>query len=127
MSRSRVPVARIAQSTRVAAATCNRLLSIPTSGGYTFILLLNWMKFLAIQEPLVSASITEPMFCRTIAYTLPVLIDMWIYFNDGLTVQSYQRRLLEALAYHVPKLILQMSKDFNQTYMAFNITDLVPL
>ncbi|KAK0440168.1 hypothetical protein EV421DRAFT_2084099 [Armillaria borealis] len=85
---------------------------------------------LAIQGHIVSASIYMPIFYRTIAYTLPVQIDLWLSFNDGLKIQSYDaafRRLPEALAYIIPKLAPEMSRELNRTYTASNVTDLVSL
>lgn len=85
---------------------------------------------LAIQGHIVSASISMPMFYRTVAYTLPVQIDVWISFNDRLKIQSYDatfRRLPEALAYLIPKLAPEMSKELNRTYTASNVSDLVSL
>ncbi|KAK0457111.1 uncharacterized protein EV420DRAFT_1765195 [Desarmillaria tabescens] len=85
---------------------------------------------LAIQGSIVSASITMSMLYPTIAYTLPVQIDLWLSFNGGLKIQFYDvafRRLPEALAYLIPKLAPQMSKELEQTYTASNVTDLVSL
>ncbi|KAK0189483.1 hypothetical protein F5146DRAFT_1138888 [Armillaria mellea] len=83
---------------------------------------------LAIQGHIVSASISMPMFYRTVAYTLPVQIDLRLSFNDRLKIQSYDvtfRRLPEALAYLIPKLAPEMSKELNRTYTVSNVSDLV--
>ncbi|KAK0477124.1 hypothetical protein IW261DRAFT_306345 [Armillaria novae-zelandiae] len=105
----------------VAQLNTTQLIGVPIGAG---------IQSLAIQGNIVSASISMPMFYRTLAYTLPVQIDLWLSFNDRLKVQSYDitfRRLPEALAYLIPRLAPEMSKELNRTYTASNVSDLVSL
>ncbi|KAF9009841.1 hypothetical protein BDZ89DRAFT_1078300, partial [Hymenopellis radicata] len=99
-------------SSDVASLNTTQLLGVPINAS---------VQSLATEGSLVSASVMLSMFYKTISYTLPVQVDMWLDFNDDLKIRSYDvsfRRFPEAFAYLLPKLA-------ETEYSAANLSTLV--
>lgn len=74
---------------------------------------------LSIQGPIVAASVIVAFDYKTIDYSLPVQIDLWLIFNDDLKLEGYDatfRRFPQALNYLLPKLGPQMAKELAVEY-----------
>ncbi|KAK0459273.1 uncharacterized protein EV420DRAFT_312846 [Desarmillaria tabescens] len=74
---------------------------------------------LAIEGPVVSASVILAVYYKTINYTLPLQTDMWMRFDDDLKVESYDmslRRFPWAFDFLLPKLAPTIAEELGVSY-----------
>lgn len=83
---------------------------------------------LAIEGPIVSASVLLDSHYPSINYTLPIQIDLWFIFDNDLKVTSYDatfRRYPQAFNYVLPKLGPHIAKELGVAYNATNLRQIV--
>ncbi|KAK0226494.1 hypothetical protein IW262DRAFT_1267219, partial [Armillaria fumosa] len=74
---------------------------------------------LAIEGPIVSASVILAAYYKTIDHTLPLQTDIWMRFDDDLKIESYDislRRFPWAFDFFLPKLAPTIAEELGVSY-----------
>ncbi|KAG7449903.1 uncharacterized protein BT62DRAFT_928660 [Guyanagaster necrorhizus] len=94
----------------VASLNTTQLIGLPSGAS---------IQSLAIEGPVVSASVILEVYYKTIDYTLPMQTDLWMRFDDDLKIKFYDmtlRRLPWAFDFLLPKLAPTIAEELGASY-----------